>query len=60
MDNYDRYLSLRADRLILGDSAGELFSAFALHTLLGTPETEAYTEQCLRLAEQAPPPPECG
>ena len=55
MDNYDRYLSLRSDRLILGDSAGELFSAFALHTLLGTPETEAYTEQCLRLAEQAPP-----
>ena len=32
-----------------------MFSAFALHTLLGTEETEHYTEECIRIAESAPP-----
>ncbi len=55
MDNYQRYMALRADRQILGDITGEMFSAFALHTLLGTDETERYTQACLKVAEQAPP-----
>ena len=55
MDNYRRFMALRADRQILGDITGEMFSAFTLHTLLGTEETERYTEACLRVAEQAPP-----
>ena len=32
-----------------------MFSAFTLHTLLGTPETEAYTSQCLKEIQSAPP-----
>ena len=55
MDNFRRYMELRADRQILGDLTGEMFSAFTLHTLLGTRETERYTQACLRLAETAPP-----
>lgn len=55
MDQFDRYMTLRADKKILGDLTGELFSAFALHTLLGAPETEAYTRQCLEEAAKAPP-----
>ena len=55
MDNFNRYMTLRADRTILGELTGEMFSAFTLHTLLGTPETEAYTKQCLKEAESAPP-----
>ena len=55
MENFDRYMSLRADRKILGDLTGEMFSGFALHNLLGTPETEEYTRRCIAQAEQAPP-----
>ena len=32
-----------------------MFAAFALHILLGTPETEAFTLQCLKDVEQAGP-----
>ena len=55
MDQFDRYMTLRRDRQILGELTGEMFSAFALHTLLGTPETEAYTARCLTEASKAPP-----
>ena len=55
MDNFRRYMDLRADRQILGDLTGEMFSAFTLHTLLGTMETERYTKECLKIAEKAPP-----
>ena len=55
MDNFEKYMEMRADRQILGDLTGEMFSAFALHTLLGTEETERYTEECIRIAESAPP-----
>ncbi|WP_297212565.1 2-hydroxyacyl-CoA dehydratase subunit D [uncultured Flavonifractor sp.] len=55
MDQFDRYMTLRRDRQILGELTGEMFSVFALHTLLGTPETEAYTARCLMEASKAPP-----
>lgn len=55
LSNYDRYLTLKADKCIPCEMTGEMFSAFALHILLGTPETEAYTLQCLKDVEQAGP-----
>lgn len=55
MEQFDRYMTLRADRLLIGELTGEMFSAFALHTLLGTPETESYTRRCIQEAEKAPP-----
>lgn len=55
MEQFDRYMTLRAGKLLVGELTGEMFSAFALHTLLGTPETEAYTRLCIREAEKAPP-----
>ena len=53
--NYDRYLTLKADKCIPCEMTGEMFAAFALHNLLGTPETEAFTLQCLKDAEGAAP-----
>ena len=53
--NYDRYLTRKADKLLLGEATGEMFSAFALHNLLGSRETEAYTLRCLEEVEKAPP-----
>ena len=55
MDNYQKFMTLRADRQILGELTGEMFAAIALHTLLGTEETERYTQECLRQVEKAPP-----
>ena len=55
MDNFSKYMSLRADRQILGDLTGEMFTAMTLHPLLGTEETERYTQACIRLAEGTPP-----
>ena len=55
MEQFDQYMTLRADKKILGELTGEMFSAFTLHTLLGTPETEAYTRQCLAEIQKAPP-----
>ena len=55
MDNFDEYMTLRADRTILGELTGEMLSAFTLHTLLGTEETEAYTRRCLEEVNAAPP-----
>ena len=55
MEQFDRYMTLRADKLLEGEITGEMFTAFALHTLLGTPETEAYTRQCVAEAEKAAP-----
>lgn len=53
ISNYRKYLDLRSDRLILNDLTGELFSAFMLHTLLGTKETEEYTKECVNEARKA-------
>ena len=55
MEQFDRYMTLRAGKLLVGELTGEMFSAFALHALLGTPETEAYTRLCIQEAEKAPP-----
>lgn len=55
MEQFDRYMTLRAGKLLVGELTGEMFSAFALHTLLGTPETEAYTRLCIQEVEKAPP-----
>ncbi len=51
--NYHRYMTLKADKCIPCEMTGEMFAAFALHILLGTPETEAFTLQCLKDAEEA-------
>mgnify|MGYP005760745059 FL=1 len=53
--NYHRYMTLKADKCIPCEMTGEMFAAFALHILLGTPETEAFTLQCLKDAEEAAP-----
>lgn len=55
MEQFDHYMTLRAGKLLVGELTGEMFSAFALHALLGTPETEAYTRLCIQEAEKAPP-----
>ena len=55
MEQFDRYMTLRAGKLPVGELTGEMFSAFALHALLGTPETEAYTRLCIQEVEKAPP-----
>ncbi len=54
MDNYSRYMTMRADKLILGDLTGEMYAAFALHTLLGSEGVEDFTIQCLKEAKEAP------
>lgn len=54
MDNFSLYMTRRADKQILGDLTGEMFSAMMLHPLLGTEAAESYTRQCLSLAESAP------
>ena len=53
--NYDRYMTLKADKCIPCEMTGEMFAAFALHILLGTPETEAFTLQCLKDGSAAAP-----
>ncbi len=55
MDNFQQYMTLRADKQILGDLTGEMFSAMMLHILLGTEAAEQYTQQCVRMAESASP-----
>ena len=53
--NYHRYMTLKADKCIPCEMTGEMFAAFALHILLGTPETEAFTLQCLKDGSSAAP-----
>lgn len=53
--NYHRSMTLKADKCIPCEMTGEMFAAFALHILLGTPETEAFTLQCLKDGAEAPP-----
>ncbi|MDO4280243.1 MAG: 2-hydroxyacyl-CoA dehydratase family protein [Peptococcaceae bacterium] len=54
MDNFQRYMDLRADKQILGAISGEMYSAFMFHNLLGTEESLRYTEECLKVVEKAP------
>lgn len=54
MTNFHNYMSLRADKQILDSLTGEMYTGFMFHNLLGSEETERYSEECLRVAEQAP------
>lgn len=54
MANFHNYMSLRADKQILDSLTGEMYTGFMFHNLLGSEETERYSEECLRVAEQAP------
>lgn len=55
MENYSRYMTLRADKKILGSITGELYTSLAMHPLLGTEATEEYTKKCISVAKAAPP-----
>lgn len=54
MNNYTRYMQMSADKQILQSVTDQMFSAFALHNLLGSEETEKYTIKCLETAKKAP------
>ena len=54
MANFHQYMTMRADKQILDSLTGEMYTGFMFHNLLGTEETERYTEECLRVAEHAP------
>ena len=54
MNQMGQYMEVRAKKQILGDMTGELYTAFAMHTLLGTEGVEKYTALCLQEAERAP------
>ena len=54
MDNYNRYLSLRAQKQIMETVTDHMYEAFALHNLLGTQATEDFTVQCLKETKNAP------
>lgn len=55
MDNYERYMTMSADKLILGDLTGELYAGFGMHILLGTERMEEYSVKALEVAKNAPP-----
>ena len=54
MDNFQRFMDLSANKQILDTLTGEMYTGFMFHNLLGTEETLRYSEECLRVAEQAP------
>ncbi len=54
MTNFHEYMRLRADKQILDTLTGEMFTGFMFHNLLGSEETERYSEACLRVAKEAP------
>lgn len=54
IDNYKRYLSLRAGRYISDEMTSEMLSVFAMHVLLGTGESEEYTRRLCGDAEKKP------
>lgn len=55
IDNYKKYLDLRASRYISDEMTSEMLSVFAMHVLLGTRESEEYTR---RLCEDTAKKPE--
>lgn len=55
MNNYQRFMTLSADKQILDTLTDKMYSGFMFHNLLGSNDTLRYTEECLRVAEQAPP-----
>lgn len=54
MDNYDRYMTLRAEKQIMETVTDHMYEAFALHNLLGSDKTEDFTIRCLREVKAAP------
>ncbi len=53
-ENYDRLLTLSADRYLAGDLTAELQATFISHMLLGTVEAEKYTELALKEIRKQP------
>ena len=54
MDNFERFMTMRADKQLLSAVTDQMFSAFTLHNLLGTEKTEQFTIKCLQEAKKAP------
>ena len=54
MDNYNRYMTLRAEKQIMETVTDHMYEAFALHNLLGTEKTEDFTIECLKEVKAAP------
>ena len=54
MDNYNRYMTLRAEKQIMETVTDHMYEAFTLHNLLGTQATEDFTVQCLKTVKEAP------
>jgi benzoyl-CoA reductase/2-hydroxyglutaryl-CoA dehydratase subunit BcrC/BadD/HgdB len=54
MDNYNKYMTLRADKQIMETVTDHMYEAFTLHNLLGTEQTEDFTIQSLKTVKAAP------
>ena len=54
MDNFSRFMTTKAEKRILSAVTDQMFTAFTLHNLLGTEETEKFTIKCLKEAKNAP------
>lgn len=51
---YKRYLDLRAERYISDEMTSEMYSVFATHVMLGTPEAEKYVKDLVEQTEKLP------
>ena len=54
MDNFSRFMTTKAEKRMLSAVTDQMFTAFTLHNLLGTEETEKFTIKCLKEAKNAP------
>ena len=45
LENYRRYLQLRASRSLSDEMTSEMLSVFATHSMLGSPQAQRYTER---------------
>ncbi len=55
LEDFDRFMSQKKDRFIPSDLTDELYSAFLLHPLLGSPQALRYAALCLEQVQNAPP-----
>ncbi|MBE6723068.1 MAG: 2-hydroxyacyl-CoA dehydratase [Ruminococcaceae bacterium] len=51
---YQKYLAVRAEKSMPDEMTSEMYAAFALHVLLGTPEALHFAQGVLKEAEAAP------
>lgn len=51
---YKKYLDLRAERYISDEMTSEMYSVFATHVMLGTPEAEKYVSDLVKQTEKLP------